>query len=185
MPVSIHFYRVLILLAITFTAVSCRTVPLHDGGYHSGSGPDHSSLYRYYYYPNAEVYFDIQRNLYFHLSEGIWNATVSLPHALRIQLTDHVSLELDTLKPYQYHYKTRQHYPPGQLKKQRHDYGKHRGEEYSNGRGYSNHEHDDYKQKKYNKEKGYGSENYKNKYYKRKGKWKDRYDDRDDDRYED
>lgn len=73
--------------------------------------------YRYYYYPDAAVYFDTGRGMYFYLVDGGWQVSVNLPQRLRIRLGEHVSLELDTAKPYsEYHYHVKR-YPPGQWKK--------------------------------------------------------------------
>lgn len=58
--------------------------------------------YQYRYYPDAEVYYDTGRNLYFYMTGGQWTASVSLPSSIRLN-TSFVSLELDSSRPYEYH----------------------------------------------------------------------------------
>ena len=71
----------------------------------------------YQYYPSANVYFDPVKKVYFYLSGGVWKFGLSLPLSLKVKLGDHVSLELDTDKPYLFNAEHKRKYPPGQLKK--------------------------------------------------------------------
>lgn len=71
----------------------------------------------YHYYPDAFVYFDVSRNLYFYLEGAEWTAGVSLPGSIQAQLGDYVCIELETDRPYAYHNEHRSKYPPGQMKK--------------------------------------------------------------------
>ena len=73
--------------------------------------------YQYYYYPSARVYFDINRKVYFYLAGGRWIMNARLPENMVINLNEYIALELDTDRPYQYHEKHLQKYPPGQQKK--------------------------------------------------------------------
>jgi hypothetical protein len=73
--------------------------------------------YRYHYYPDAEIYFDTGRGLYFYLSDGQWRVSATLPQRLRVRLGEHVSIEMESDKPYSKHAANRDKYPPGQLKK--------------------------------------------------------------------
>jgi hypothetical protein len=73
--------------------------------------------YRYHYYPDTAVYFDTGRGVYFYLADGGWQVSVNLPHRLRVRLGEHVSIEMDSDKPYSKHANHREKYPPGQLKK--------------------------------------------------------------------
>lgn len=61
--------------------------------------------YRYHYYPNAEIYFDIGRNMYFYLdSRNQWSFSVNLPIHLRHHLHNgYVELEMDNERPYSRH----------------------------------------------------------------------------------
>ena len=73
--------------------------------------------YTYYYYPGPQVYFDIGRSVYFYMDGGNWTMSVSLPTNLRVQLGDHVTIDMDTDKPYTQFAEHKKKYPPGQLKK--------------------------------------------------------------------
>lgn len=73
--------------------------------------------YKYYYYPNACVYFDIGRRLYFYYQDEQWKVSVSLPQSIHITTEEYVVLEMDTDKPYKFHSDVVKRYPPGQIKK--------------------------------------------------------------------
>lgn len=84
--------------------------------------PPHAPAYgyrakhQYYYYPAVNVYYEPARQAYFYLSDGAWRVSVSLPTSLKVQLGDHVSLDLDTDQPYIYNQQHKQKYPPGKVK---------------------------------------------------------------------
>lgn len=61
--------------------------------------------HRYHYYPNAEFYFDIGRNMYFYLdSRAQWTFSVNLPIHLRHNLhNNYVEIEMDDDRPYRQH----------------------------------------------------------------------------------
>ena len=80
--------------------------------------------YQYRYYPEARVYYDTGRNLYFYYEGGRWGASVSLPSSIRINVSDYVSLEMDTDEPYRYDSDVIKKYPPGQQKKKSKGKGK-------------------------------------------------------------
>ena len=90
-----------------------------------GGPPPHApahgyrAKYTYHYYPSASVYFDAYRNVYFYLEGDNWRMSVSLPQNLRFQLGDHVTIEMDSDKPYTSYEKHKRKYPPGQLKKKK------------------------------------------------------------------
>lgn len=83
------------------------------GGYSNGHNapPAHApahgrrSHHRYQYYPNAEFYFDIGRNMYFYLdSRAQWSFAVTLPLHLRHHLNNnYVEIEMDDDRPYNKH----------------------------------------------------------------------------------
>ncbi len=86
--------------------------------------PQHAKAYgkraqhHYRYYPDASVYFDTGRDLYFYLdSRGNWQMSVSLPHAISVRLGDHVSISMESDRPYSGYDEHRKQYPPGQAKK--------------------------------------------------------------------
>ena len=84
----------------------------------------HRAKHRYYYYPASYVYFDVERRVYFYYRDAGWQVSVSLPVGIHIDAGDHVVLEMETDKPYQYHTEVAKHYPPGQAKKEGHGKGK-------------------------------------------------------------
>ena len=73
--------------------------------------------HNYHYYPTEQVYFDSNRGLYFYLSNRIWEISTKLPLNLKVQLGSHVSIEMETDKPYVKHAVHKAKYPPGQWKK--------------------------------------------------------------------
>jgi hypothetical protein len=92
--------------------------------------PDHAKAYGrrakydYRYYPDAQVYFDIQRKVYFYLDGRGWKMSVYLPH--KIKLTGYVTIEMDTDKPYKDFKTHKTKYPPGQMKKKKNKWSYHR-----------------------------------------------------------
>lgn len=62
-----------------------------------------AQVYRYYYYPEAEVYYNVVTNSYFYLHGGRWQVGVSLPSTLFINPNAYVSLDLATDRPYLYY----------------------------------------------------------------------------------
>uniref|UniRef100_A0A832EIR3 Uncharacterized protein n=1 Tax=Desulfacinum infernum TaxID=35837 RepID=A0A832EIR3_9BACT len=107
--------------------VVTNDTPLGPG---QGGGPPpwapahgYRAKYRYHYYPDAAVYLDVSRGVYFYLHNGRWASAPSLPKALAPGLGTYVVLEMDTDRPYEFHKDVVKRYPPGQSKKQ----GKSRG----------------------------------------------------------
>lgn len=97
------------LLSLTFIT-GCHTygggIIIDDGYAHRPIPPAHGHrLHRYYYYPNAEIYFDIGRNMYFYLdSHGAWTFSVHLPIHLRSHLHNaYVEVEMEHKRPYLRH----------------------------------------------------------------------------------
>jgi len=87
----------------------------HPGVYHSppAYAPAYGrGYYRYYYYPNAEIYFDVGRNMYFYLdSVGRWSFSVNLPLHLRSYLhSGYVEIEMEDDRPYLRHKYHRKEY---------------------------------------------------------------------------
>ena len=72
----------------------------------------------YHYYPAAEVYYDVERRVYFHLEGDNWHVAASLPTRYG-QLTAHVAIEVEGDEPYIYHKAHKKKYPPGQYKKKK------------------------------------------------------------------
>lgn len=97
----------------------------HSPGHHKGGPPEHApahgyrAKHKYHYYPDTHVYFDISRELYFYLEGDAWRVSASLPSSLHVQLGGHVTLELDSDKPYEHFKEHKKKYPPGQMKKKK------------------------------------------------------------------
>jgi hypothetical protein len=72
--------------------------------------------HRYHYYPSSYVYYDTARSLYFYYDGGNWQASVSLPTSIHVDINDYVSLEMNTDRPYEYHREVTKKYPPGHQK---------------------------------------------------------------------
>lgn len=98
-------------------------VRMGEEGKRKGGPPPHApaygyrAKYTYRYYPSTHVYFDVSRRLYFYLEGTVWKMSVSLPEHLRVNLGDHVTIEMDTDKPYTRFAEHKKKYPPGQLRK--------------------------------------------------------------------
>ncbi|MCI0508221.1 MAG: hypothetical protein L0Z73_19270 [Gammaproteobacteria bacterium] len=86
--------------------------------------PDHApahgyrAKHSYHYYPDAQVYFDTGRDVYFYLSDGAWKLSAALPGSLKVSLGSHISIDMDSDKPYTKHSEHKAKYPPGKMKQQ-------------------------------------------------------------------
>jgi hypothetical protein len=68
--------------------------------------------YTYHYYPDACVYYDTNRGLYFYLSNDKWEFSLSLPSFIKLDLDHSIVLEMDVDKPYIFHSEVVERYPP-------------------------------------------------------------------------
>lgn len=99
--------------------------PHYDEPPHGKGPPPHAPAHgyrekhRYRYYPSAQVYFDVGRNLYFYFEDGGWRMSASLPHHFSGHLDGYVRLDLETDKPYQHFEEHRKKYPAGHAKKKK------------------------------------------------------------------
>lgn len=91
---------------------------------HHGKGPPphapahgYRAKHMYHYYPADHVYFDVGRNVYFHIEGGSWRASTSLPPHLHGHLGGYVQIEVEGDAPYVDFDKHKRKYPPGQYKK--------------------------------------------------------------------
>ncbi len=97
--------------------------PRYEEPPHGKGPPPHAPAhgyrekYRYRYYPSAQVYFDVDRSVYFYFEDGGWRVSASLPRYFSVNLDGYVHIELDTDKPYMHFDEHRKKYPPGHLKK--------------------------------------------------------------------
>jgi hypothetical protein len=83
-----------------------------DSGRHHKKGPPahapahgYRAKHKYHYYPDDYVYFDTGRGLYFYLDGGNWKVSASLPVNLSVRLGDHVTISMDTDRPYEHSHK--------------------------------------------------------------------------------
>jgi hypothetical protein len=97
--------------------VESRRAP---GGH--GGPPPHApahgyrAKHRYRYYPDAHVYYDTGRGVWFWWEAGKWRVGARLPQSIHTG-SDWVRIEMNTDRPYVEHDRHRQKYPPGQAKK--------------------------------------------------------------------
>ena len=120
---SISFLALLFFL----TNPGCTRVGVQIGGEEpkvvKAGPPPHApahgyrAKHRYHYYPEAEVYFDIERKSYFYMEGVAWRMSVSLPDSLRVQLGDHVTIDMDDDRPYVAYDEHKKKYPRGKAKK--------------------------------------------------------------------
>ncbi|MCW9031002.1 MAG: hypothetical protein OQK58_05890 [Gammaproteobacteria bacterium] len=111
---------------------------IDDGYSHSPYvAPAHRRpFHRYYYYPNAEIYFDVGRNTYFYLnSAGAWTFSVNLPVHLRSHLHNgYVEVEMEHDRPYLRHKYYKNKYQKHKIYKRTLN----NGPQYNNDRNYRN-----------------------------------------------
>jgi len=118
------------LFIVLFLVPSCQTtggsvavnMPGAQVENQRGGPPPHAPAhgyrkkYRYRYYPDAYVYFDSGRGVYFYLDRNDWKMSVSLPRELEIRLGGAVEIEMDSDRPYVEFEGHKGKYPPGQAK---------------------------------------------------------------------
>jgi hypothetical protein len=104
------------LLAIgsALLLIGCYTD--HNRGY--GRGPDVGVSYSYLYYPDAEVYYQPQRHVYYWNDGGAWRSGPRVPP--NYVLRSHVTVRLNSHEPYQYHDELRTQYPRHQADNHNH-----------------------------------------------------------------
>jgi hypothetical protein len=129
-----HIIRIIAIFTVILFIISCSST---QGGWSTvtnksknwqSSQPDrqgppthapahgYRAKYKYYYYPTCSIYFDIDRKVYFYLSGENWEMRAELPSSMNVNLGHHVTLELETDKPYTNHKEHQKKYPPGQKK---------------------------------------------------------------------
>lgn len=90
---------VLLLVALALALSACVVRP----------GPPHRHVH--WYYPDAEVYFDVRTRVYFYYSDGRWITVRVLPPHLRARLDRHVEIRSRYERPYEHHDRYRRQYP--------------------------------------------------------------------------
>lgn len=114
---SIAVFSLFCLAGAILSGCVVANRPSGYGYMYPGPGP---VLYDYRYYPSAQVYYDINRGVYFYLSTGgVWIETRSLPSALRIRLGTYVPIHSRYARPYREYDKHRRAYPPRYRERER------------------------------------------------------------------
>ena len=72
-------------------------------------GPAVGVSYSYVYYPDAEVYFEPHRRIYYWSEGDSWRSGARVPQ--NIELRSHVMVDLDSSEPYKHHAEVRAKYP--------------------------------------------------------------------------
>jgi hypothetical protein len=130
----------LLILGCAGTKIKAKYEKKDDSGYskaehnhkhkykhkHKKGGPPahakahgYRAKHKYRYYPDCSVYHDTDRGLYFYIKGGNWEVGASLPNNLRMGLSESVSLELNTDRPYTDHADHVKQYPPKKMKKKK------------------------------------------------------------------
>lgn len=74
-------------------------------------------MYTYRYFPSVQAYYDVDRKTYFYLEGDSWRVSMSLPISLKLQLGDHVTIEMDSDKPYTRFEEHKRNYPFVKIKR--------------------------------------------------------------------
>lgn len=107
--------------------------PRDDGGVSSKGG------HRYDYFPEAQVYFDPARQLYFFRQANRWAAKATLPPEINVRIGPRVTVELDSERPYEFHDEVRRGnlYREESRHKDRYDEGFEEGYQQGYNEGYN------------------------------------------------
>lgn len=65
----------------------------------------------YYYYPDANVYFNPDERKWFFLEGGSWRIAAALPTSINLNLERTVSLTMETDRPFEHHEQVKRYYP--------------------------------------------------------------------------
>lgn len=85
----------------------------YDPGYVRYAPPPASvAYYDYWYYPDAQVYFDTQRRVYFYFTNQRWVETRVLPSYWRSRLHGYVPIHSRNARPYLEYREHSRKYPP-------------------------------------------------------------------------
>ena len=84
-------------------------VEVSDGSAEAPSSP--RTIFYYDYYPEAEVYFDVDRHLYFYRDGGKWTMSVALPSVFRNDIGRSVRIEMESANPFERHRDHLKSYP--------------------------------------------------------------------------
>ena len=70
---------------------------------HATNAPDQPDGVTYHYYPNQEVYYDPQREVYFWHASAYWGVGRRLPSTIKLDKAERTLITLDTRTPYRRH----------------------------------------------------------------------------------
>ena len=104
-------FKAILVVFVLATLMGCVAFQVQERspGYSSGPpdrGPEyeHRERRHYRYYPDANVYFWPDRNMWFVLIDGNWRSRNQLPRGYNDRLGNWTDLELDTDEPYRYNH---------------------------------------------------------------------------------
>lgn len=126
------FLFMVFLLGVTVSSCATYTYPdKKSPGPELSSGPPpwapahgYRAKFTYRYYPSSLVYFNIEKGVYFYLSNGVWVNSYYLPQTISIAPDGYVILKMDVDKPYTFHKDVVKRHPPGLKKKKKKIKGK-------------------------------------------------------------
>jgi hypothetical protein len=99
----------LIVLTFAFSSVLGLVGCYVERPHEYTRGPEVGPSYSYVYYPDAEVYFEPHRQVYYWSDGGSWRSGERVPQ--NIVLRTHVTVNLDSSEPYKHHDEVRAKYP--------------------------------------------------------------------------
>lgn len=109
---SVRPLTIVLASLIGFGLSGCAVYDGHARGGYIYTPSAGIAYYDYWYYPNAQVYYDTGRHVYFYLSSGgSWVEVRVLPYALRARLGTHVSIRSRYARPYREHNEHIRKYP--------------------------------------------------------------------------
>lgn len=110
---SARFLRLLLILVAVMGLSSCMAYQQPRSSVYVHSGPPLGVVaYDYWYYPDVQVYFDINRRIYFYYSNHRWIQTRVLPAQWRSRLHGHVLIKSRHQRPYLEYNEHLRKYPP-------------------------------------------------------------------------
>ena len=110
-------YTILVLLLLQGCVVA-PSPPQRPGPPDHAPAHGYRQKYQYNYYPEASVYFDVNRRIFFYLDGG-WRSASYLPRELNIRLGAPVAIEMELAAPYERYDEHRKAFPPGRGKQKK------------------------------------------------------------------
>ena len=104
--------RLAILLTVILLPAACVVQPGYRRGVVQVQSQPQFDRWDYYYYPDAEVYFNSSTGYYFYYSNGGWITTLTLPSRFILHHDHRVHLRIQNDRPYIYHKQHLEKYRP-------------------------------------------------------------------------